>query len=161
MTVYANLVDGEVRGVYDLLPKFWNGINNFNIRCQNDPQFMADNNFVKIIKQEYSYNTDTHHLSDFPTYTVQGNSVTEVREILPRVELVPVPVSREQLLEQVRIIRDQKMRDFEWRYNRYHRQIRMNLPLTDRIEDLDQYMQALADITAQEDLVNIVWPEFQ
>lgn len=160
MTVYANLVDGEVKGVYDLIPKFWNGINNFNIRCLNDPQFMADNNFVKITKQSYEYNSETHYLSDFPTYTVQGNSVIENRAIIQKIEQIPEPPSQDLLLERVRTIRDQKMRNFEWRYNRYHRQVRLNLPTTDNIEDLDQYMQALADITTQEDLSNPVWPEF-
>jgi hypothetical protein len=52
------------------------------------------------------------------------------------------------------------MRDFEWRYTRYHRQIRLGLPTTDSLENLDNYMQALADITNQEDLSNIIWPEY-
>lgn len=160
MTVYANLVDGEVKGVYDLIPKFWNGINNFNIRCQNDPQFMIDNNFVKITKLEYNYDPNTHYLSDFPTYTVQGNSVIENRAIIEKIEQIPEPPSRELLLKRIRDIRDQKMRDFEWRYNRYHRQVRLNLTPTDNIDNLDRYMQALADITNQENLENPVWPEF-
>jgi hypothetical protein len=157
MTVYANLVDGQVRGVYDLIPKFWDGINNFDVRCQSDPQFMTDNNFVKIIKLQYQYNSETHRLSDSPTYRVENDQVIEQREILEKVIYVP---TRDDLLKEIRIVRDEKMRDFEWRYTRYHRQIRLGLPTTDSLENLDNYMQALADITNQEDLSNIIWPEY-
>lgn len=158
MTVYANLVDNEVKGVYDLIPKFWNGINQFDIRCQSDAEFMKQNNFVKIIKQDYQYNPTTHKLSDFPTYTVENDQVIEHREILEHITHIP---TRDELLVSVREIRDQKMRDFEWRYNRYHRQIRLGVEPTDTIENLDIYMQSLADITDQEDLINIIWPEYQ
>jgi hypothetical protein len=157
MTVYANLVDGQVRGVYDLIPKFWDGINNFDVRCQNDEQYMRDNNFVKIVKSQYQYDSDTHYLSDFPSYRVENNQVIEQREILEKVIYVP---TRDDLLKEIRIVRDEKMRDFEWRYTRYHRQIRLGLPTTDSLENLDNYMQALADITNQEDLSNIIWPEY-
>lgn len=58
----------------------------------------------------------------------------------------------------IRQHRDQMIRDVEWRYNRYHRQVRLGLPTTDKIEDLDNYIQALADITQQPDPFNIVWP---
>jgi hypothetical protein len=157
MTVYANLVEGEVKGVYDLIPKFWDGINQFDIRCQNDEQYMRDNNFVKIVKSQYQYDSDTHYLSDFPSYRVENNQVIEQREILEKVIYVP---TRDDLLKEIRIVRDEKMRDFEWRYTRYHRQIRLGLPTTDSLENLDNYMQALADITNQEDLSNIIWPEY-
>jgi len=158
MTVYANLVDGQVRGVYDLIPKFWDGINNFDIKCQNDAQYMKDNNFVKIVKPQYQYNSETHQLSDFPTYLVENDQVVEQRAILERIVYVP---TREDQLVEIRKIRDEKMRDFEWRYNRYHRQVRLGLPTNDTLENLDSYMQALADITNQEDLSNIIWPEYQ
>lgn len=158
MTVYANLVDGQVKGVYDLIPKFWNGINNFNILCQQDENFMRQNNFVKIIRDTTQYNPETHKMSDFPTYTVENNEVYEHREIIPA-PVAPTPTP-EQLLDPIRAMRDQLMRDFEWRYNRYFRQQRLGLPTTDNIQNLDNYMQALADVTTQEDPSNIIWPEY-
>jgi hypothetical protein len=36
----------------------------------------------------------------------------------------------------------------------------MSLPVTDEISHIDTYMQALADITIQEDPFNITWPSF-
>lgn len=155
MTVYANLVDGEVKGVYDLLPKHWNGINNFDIAANVDENIMLENGFVKIVRCNPDYDKETQKLSDFPTYTVENGQVIEHREILP----IPIP-TREDLLVGIRMHRDELMSDFSWRYERYYRQQRMGLSTTDSIEALDAYMQALADITLQEDLNNIVWPTY-
>lgn len=159
MTVYANVVDDEVKGVYDLIPKFWNGQNNFNILCNNDAEFMRNNGFVKIIRDTTAYDVSTHRMSDFPTYSVSNGEVYEHREIT----IIPpvVPPSREDLLILVREKRDTLMAEFEWRYTRYERQVRLNITPTDNIANLDAYMQALADITTQNDLTNLVWPTFQ
>lgn len=158
MTVYANLVNGEVKGVYDLIPKFWNGQNNFDILCKNDPNFMKENGFVKIIRDTRTYDSSTHIMSDFPTYTVSDGEVYEYREIT---EIPPfIPPSREELLISIRLERDQRMKDFEWRYERYNRQIRLGIEPTDNIQAMDSYMQSLADITEQEDLINIIWPTY-
>ena len=159
MTVYANIVNGEVKGVYDLIPKFWNGQNQFDILCSNDTTFMRNNGFVKIIRDTTSYDPLTHRMSDFPTYTVMYGDVYEHREITV---IPPVaPPSREDLLISVRAERDRLMSEFEWRYTRYERQVRLGLTTTDNISNLDTYMQALADITAREDLTNLVWPTYQ
>lgn len=159
MTVYANVIDGEVKGVYDLIPKFWNGQNHFDILCKNDTTFMRDNGFFKIIRDATSYNPETHRMSDFPTYSVRDDEVYEHRAIT---EIPPyVPPTREDLLVQIRIQRDKLMTDFEWRYTRYERQVRLGLNPTDDITAMDAYMQALADITTKEDLTNIVWPTYQ
>jgi len=158
MTVYANLEEGEVKGVYDLIPKFWNGINHFDIQCAKDETFMNQNGFVKIIRDTRPYDIATHRMSDIPAYSVVGNQVFEYREITP----IPPPAlpSEEQLLMSIRNRRDQLMQNFEWRYVRYARQTRLGIPTTDNIADLDQYMQSLADITSQQDLNNITWPEY-
>jgi len=60
----------------------------------------------------------------------------------------------------IRETRDLEMENFEWRYTRYHREVRLGLTPTDDIVMLDTYMQALADITQQEDPFNIVWPVY-
>lgn len=76
------------------------------------------------------------------------------------------PLSQEHILtlkeskfSEVRQLRDQKMKEIDWRYLRYDREIRLGLPPSDDIQKLDEYMQALADITKQEDPFNIIWPE--
>jgi hypothetical protein len=60
----------------------------------------------------------------------------------------------------IREVRDQKIQEIEWRYERYHRHQRLEISQVDNIADLDQYVQALADIPqTQTDPFNIVWPE--
>ena len=84
MTVYANLVDGEVKGVYDLLPKTWNNILNFDIKARLDRELMTKNNFVEIERDKTDFDPRTHKMSDFPTYFVKNGVVFESREILPK-----------------------------------------------------------------------------
>lgn len=55
--------------------------------------------------------------------------------------------------------RDRRMDAFQWRLQRYEREIRSGRSATDNIADLDAYMQALADVTAQAEFPdNITWP---
>ena len=82
MTVYANLVDGEVKGVYDLLPKTWNNILNFDVKARLDRELMSKNNFVEIERDKTDFDPRTHKMSDFPTYFVRNGVVFESREIL-------------------------------------------------------------------------------
>lgn len=82
MTVYAHLVDGEVKGVYDLLPSWWNGIDKFDLRALADENFMKENNFVKIVRDKTPFNSETHKMSDFPWYSVENGEVIEHRDIL-------------------------------------------------------------------------------
>lgn len=60
--------------------------------------------------------------------------------------------------EEIRRIRDLKIKEMEWRYYRYYRHERLGLSQIDTIQNLDQYVQALADITKQENPFNIIWP---
>ena len=82
MTVYANLIDGELRGVYDLLPETWEGIENFHLKCKVDQDFMKANGFVTIVRDTTPFDPATHKMSDFPYYTVENDQVIEHRDIL-------------------------------------------------------------------------------
>lgn len=59
----------------------------------------------------------------------------------------------------IRQERDRKISEIAWRYERYARYERLGLPQIDNIQNLDKYIQALADIPqTQEDPYDIVWP---
>lgn len=88
MTVYANLVNGELQGVYDVLPDRWNGIDDFKSKSIMDPVFMRNNGFVKIVRDTTPFNPETHKMSDFPWYTVESGEVIEHRDIT---EIPPPP----------------------------------------------------------------------
>lgn len=82
MTVYANLVQGEIKGVYDLLPTKWNNIEDFRSKAQTDETLMVENGFVRIVRDTTPFNPETHKMSDFPYYTVENGQVIEHRDIL-------------------------------------------------------------------------------
>lgn len=65
---------------------------------------------------------------------------------------------RQNKFNEIRTIRDELMSKVDWRYQRYNRELRLGLETTDSIEVLDAYMQALADITTQQDPFNVSWP---
>ena len=91
MTVYANLVDGEVKGVYDLLPKTWNGITKFDITAKLDEHIMRENGFVKIIRDTTPFDPTTHKMSDYLNYTVVDGEVYEHRDIIEIPKPDPAP----------------------------------------------------------------------
>lgn len=73
-----------------------------------------------------------------------------------------LPIARDPsfgLAMSVRAMRDSLIAEVEWRYARYARHARLGLDQIDNIEDLDGYVQALADITKQEGFpFNVSWP---
>jgi hypothetical protein len=97
MTVYANLVNGEVKGVYDLLPKTWNGNDNFDLKCKVDDNFMRENEFVKIVRDTTTFDSATHKMSDYLNYTVENGEVYEHRDILE----IPVAVEETPAIEEL------------------------------------------------------------
>lgn len=55
--------------------------------------------------------------------------------------------------------RDARIKAFEWRYARYERNARLGLTQQDDLAKLDAYVQALADVPAQEGFPWIIdWP---
>lgn len=61
--------------------------------------------------------------------------------------------------KEVRQIRDNLINSVEWRIQRHESELRLGLTPTDDIKKLDEYIQALRDITKQEDPFNVSWPE--
>ena len=60
--------------------------------------------------------------------------------------------------ERIRTIRDNTIKNNEWRITQHLSEVRLGLPPTEDLRDIDLYMQALRDITKQSDPTNIVWP---
>jgi hypothetical protein len=59
---------------------------------------------------------------------------------------------------EVRRNREELFKQVEWRFTRHFSELRLGLPPTDDIINLDRYVQELRDITKQEDPFNIIWP---
>jgi hypothetical protein len=169
MANYAYVEDNNV-SVYDQLPKNWKNISNF-FAC-DDWVYLNSLGWYEITKIIPDYNPETQKL-DNPTWTFTGSTVTEEYDVIdlpvePEPEVVPVEEVESLTLQQlredqwarVRNERDRLMADFEWRYSRRERYIRLGLPILDTLDDMDRYMQALADITLQENPAMIEWPTY-
>lgn len=153
MTRYAHIKDNAIQGVYDYPPTTWENVSNFHLL--SDEQ-LAQYGFVKIIKAKVEYDPLTEVISD-PVYSFVGDAVIEHIEISPRKE----ERNLESEWNDIRAERDKRIKDFEWRYSRSQREIRMGLKPSDSIETLDRYIQALADITTQvDDPREVVWPVY-
>lgn len=169
MANYAQVENNKIIGVYDFLPKNWKNVSNFNLIENVD--ILSSHGWFKIEKVIPEYDTTTQKI-DNPKHHFENNVVYETYDII---DLPPktksLELSEEQKLEikrkreeiivsNIRTTREQLMKDFEWRYNRYERQVRLGITPTDNIVKMDEYMNALADITKQSDLTNVVWPNY-
>jgi hypothetical protein len=106
--------------------------------------------FVKDDNGWYSSNVTQPIDNTIVTYHSYGMGI----QIYDKIE----DINNDVVWAQIRLLRDQKIQELDWRYIRYNRLQRLNLPQIDDITKLDAYGQALADITKQGDLFNFVWP---
>lgn len=109
-------------------------------------------------------------IDNFPTATkdlkVVLESITKIDgNWVRQYTLEPVPNNDKQWRlekkwKEVRAKRDKLMADFDWRILRHTREVALSLTPTEDITALHNYMQALADITDQEDPFLIQYPTF-
>lgn len=171
MANFAFVENNTIVGVYDLLPKNWKNISNFY--ALDDWEYLNSLGWFEIIKVIPVYNIYTQKLDNARHYIVDGivyesYHVIDLPIVQPIVERELTPEEMELLNQQsiqnqwneVRKIRDELMRDFEWRYSRYYRNERLNLTQIDNMSQMDEYMQQLADITLQNNPFEIIWPEY-
>lgn len=158
MANYAHVENDQITGVYDSLPENWRNVSNF-YALQGDTQTLESLGWFEIDKVVPEIDPSNQVLGPATHEIVNGRVVEtySVIDVLPPEP--PAPLSADDQWVLIRSQRDQLMDAFEWRYTRYARQQRLGLETTDDIQSLDAYMQALADITTQQDPFDIVWPE--
>lgn len=173
MANFAKVENGSITGVYDLLPRNTERVSNFHIH-ENDIEFIKSLGWYKLVKVTPEYNQNTQKIDNaYQWFDAEADVAYESYQVidLPPPPEAPAPLSAEQLqaLEeqrkkdqwfQIRGERDLRIKDFEWRYLRYDREVRLGLTPTDSLERMDRYVQDLADITKQEDPFNIIWPNY-
>lgn len=95
-----------------------------------------------------NYNSSTHRLSwTGTTWNVSPIPEEELQQL------------KNQKWQEIRNMRDQKIKDIEWRITRNLSEERLGLPATESLVLLDQYIQNLRNITTQPDPFNIQWPQ--
>lgn len=68
----------------------------------------------------------------------------------------------EEIAKAARLKRDSLITAMSWRYERHASELRLGIEITDSIEALDQYAQALRDITDQGNFPLVIdWPVFE
>jgi hypothetical protein len=170
MANYAYTENGEVLEVYDYLPVNWKTYSNF-FALESDTDFLNSIGWYKVESIVTDYNSKTQKLGkSIYTLNTEENRVYETKEVIDLKQSELEQISEERLAQLqaerverewtvVREKRDRLMKENDWRYLRYERQIRMEETPTESLEIIDAYMKALADITTQEDPFNLVWPE--
>ena len=165
MPMFAYVENNTISQLTDGLPQNWRNISNFS-SLENDIEYLNTLGWQVVEKITPNYDPTTQQLTNWQ-YKLNNGTVTFEPDIEPIVLPTPEEIAAAEAANlaaqwlAVRQDRDQRMRDFEWRYTRYYRQQRLNInPTTDQISNLDTYMQSLADITQQTDPFNIVWPTY-
>lgn len=156
MAKYAYVEGLSVIQVTDGLPTNWRNISNF-YTLEGDTAALNSLGWYNVVENIPEYDPSAQALNS-PTYNFNGTEVIQSQEVFD-LPVTEDPVASFQWAV-IRQTRDELMSNFEWRYTRYDREVRLNVTPTDTIESLDAYMQALADITKQEDPFHIIWPTF-
>jgi hypothetical protein len=113
---------------------------------------IADAGYVACSEQPtYDKNTQTCDWDSSATSWVVGDMTQEEID-----QITQNNINME--WETVKEIRNRMINDIEWRVHRYNSEVRLGLTPTDDITELDTYIQALRDISNQEDPFNIDWP---
>lgn len=163
MANYAYVEDNNIVGVYDLLPTVWRNYSNF-FALEGEWDYLKSLGWYKIEHVIPEYDPITQKI-DNPRQWFENDTVYQTMDVIdiPQEPTVAAEIQIEQITHEqwdaIRTQRDRLMSEFEWRYTRYNRQIRSGITPTDDILVMDTYMQALADITQQENPFNIIWPE--
>lgn len=163
MANYAYVEDNNIVGVYDLLPTVWRNYSNF-FALEGEWDYLKSLGWYKIEHVIPEYDPITQKI-DNPRQWFENDTVYQTMDVIdiPQEPTIAPEIQIEQITHEqwdaIRTQRDRLMSEFEWRYTRYNRQIRSGITPTDDILVMDTYMQALADITQQENPFNIIWPE--
>jgi len=173
MSRYAYVQNNEIKEIHYNLPHNWKNISNF----QNLSNYPAELNELgwKIIQPDTTPFDSKLYKIVSAEYELVGSNVVErnILEEIPQVDTFTPTLTSEDAAElerqlklkaiedqwsNIRYIRDKAIKDVEWRYDRYYRHERLNIDQIDSIQALDTYVQALADITNQQDPFSITWP---
>lgn len=167
MSNYAYVENKNIVHVTWGLPNNWKNVSNF-FALEGDDTYLKTIGWYKIEKIEVSYDPQFKKIDGIERWYDENLDKVFEREIVVDIPNLPTAEELEQLKvsklpyqwERVREHRNELMQKFEWRYARYDRQVRLSLTPTDDLFKMDEYMQALADVTTQPDPYNITWPTY-
>ena len=115
---------------------------------------------VRAGKEGEAFVSNLTHICKLTGYALDEENLGYYRPIYTLEELLPEKKLKriEDQKNKLRAERTKKFQELDYLVARAMRESRMNLPLTISLEALDAYGQALANITNQPDVFNVVWP---
>ena len=110
---------------------------------------LIDAGYMKV-ESSPAYNSDTEKIIwNGESWEVVSLTQAEIEE------------KQKLLWEEVRNTRDLKIKEVEWRVFRYQSEVRLGLDPTDDIQQIDEYIQKLRDITkTTTNPLEVIWPSF-
>ena len=161
MARYAIVENQQIVETHDALPTNWKNISNL-FALENDEASLNKFGWYTVEKQ-YEIYDDAVYEVDYLECRVINNKVVETRVLKQKTVVVISPEEQQRITDQqwqeIRFQRDQRMKEFEWRYVRHAREVRLNTTPTDNVDQLDNYMQQLADITTTfQQPGDVIWP---
>jgi hypothetical protein len=152
MVKYAFVKDGQIIDLVDELPPKWRTTVNLHLADKDHLESLGWYEIKHISKELQSEN---EYYGECKYWFEGGNVFAEAETFEKTDEQIKAEAEeesrkreREELdkWKRIRIERDRLMNEISWRYERYHREVRMGLTPSDDIKILDEYMQQLADI---------------
>lgn len=151
--MYALVKDNKVVELHDELPTNWNNISGLHA-CTKQELIALGWYEVELDTRSFSHSEQAIVSTE---YLITNDKVKQVHNI----QFVKDDVNLQaRVWGAIRFKRDELMKNFEWRYARYEREVRLGLTPSDDLEKMDQYMQQLADVTNQKDPQSIQWPAY-
>ena len=104
------------------------------------------------------YKDNQNNVFAYSNIQTPKDGLTKITE-QEALELTNPPPTTEQIAEQIRAERDAKIEAVRWRIERYKDELELGISLTEPLEPLLQYVQALRDVPQQAGFPETVeWP---
>jgi len=128
---------------------------NISFAVSGPDQTWLTENSAEIIHMTRAYDGMTEKLEPCDAY-IEAGTVYGVH-VVP-MSVADIQATKDAIWETIRDQRAQLINQIQWRIDRWNRETRLGRSPTESISALDNYVQALCDITAQSDPFYIVWP---
>jgi len=152
---WAFVEDNNIVELHYNLPISWRNISGLK-NAENDLEYLLTLGWIPIDHEHQSFDPDIYSIEDYIN-TFDGQRVVQTLKLV-EVTAVPFEIQKQDFMQQLRNIRDQKLRDSDWTQL-------LDCKLSeDNKNNWALYRQALRDLpeyynmNEELDINNIVWP---
>lgn len=158
MAEYVVVENGEIVESHGALPRAWRHVSGLNL-LQNDIPALLSLGWYPVQKVSVAYNPETQRLTGY-TYQIFDQYVEEtpIIEAIPQNELPSFEYKKQQFMNQLRSMRNEKLRETDWT------QVLDCALSAEEVQNYRVYRQALRDLpnsyenNSVVDIGNVIWP---